>query len=110
MIKNTKIEQQEKAFSLETKMQVIRRSDTGERQSQIGAALNLATSTIRTILKNKEKILSSTTTTTTGSATRITRSRNNKIEEMEKRLSIWTDDEIKRNMPLNQELEFYLFL
>ncbi|GFX86932.1 hypothetical protein TNCV_2124791 [Trichonephila clavipes] len=36
-------------------MQVIRRLDTGERQSQIGAALTLATSTIRIILKNKEK-------------------------------------------------------
>ena len=48
-----------KSISLETKMQVIRRSDSGERQSQISAALNLATPTIRTILKNKEKILSS---------------------------------------------------
>ncbi|GFW92334.1 hypothetical protein TNCV_3588561 [Trichonephila clavipes] len=36
-------------------MQVIKRLDTDERQSQIGAALNLATSTIRTILKNKGK-------------------------------------------------------
>ncbi|GFV42444.1 hypothetical protein TNCV_289311 [Trichonephila clavipes] len=83
-------------------MQVIRRLDTGERQSQIGAALNLATSTIRTILKNKEKILSSVTVTTTSSANRITRSRNNIIEEMEKRLSICIDDEIERKMPLSQ--------
>ncbi|GFS84696.1 phosphoenolpyruvate synthase [Trichonephila clavipes] len=90
IIKNMKIEQQEKAFSLETKMQVIR-LDTGERQFQTGAALNLTTSIIRTLLKNKEKILSSATATTTSSATRITRSRNNKIEEMEKRLSIWRD-------------------
>ncbi|GFX17827.1 hypothetical protein TNCV_2292761 [Trichonephila clavipes] len=75
-------------------MQVIRRLYTGERQSHIGAALNLATSTIRIILKYKEKILSSVTATTASSATRITRSRNNTIEEMEKRLSIWIDDEI----------------
>lgn len=46
-----------KSISLETKMQVIRRLDSGERQSQISSELNLATSTIRTILKNKEKIL-----------------------------------------------------
>ncbi|GFX09608.1 hypothetical protein TNCV_2029741 [Trichonephila clavipes] len=88
-----------KSISLETKMQVIRRLDTGEHQSQISAALNLANSTIRTILKNKEKILSSTTATTTSSATRITRFRNNTIEEMEKRLSITIDDEIEHNMP-----------
>ncbi|GFT67502.1 hypothetical protein TNCV_2361071 [Trichonephila clavipes] len=83
-------------------MQVIRRLDTGERQSQIGAALNLATSTIRTILKNKIKIMSSVTATTTSSATRIARSRNNAIEEMEKRLSIWIDDEIERKMSFSQ--------
>ena len=77
-----------KNISLETKMQVIRRLDSGERQSHISAALNLATSTIRTILKYKEKILSSATATTSSSATRITRSRNNIIEEMEKRLEI----------------------
>ncbi|GFS85500.1 hypothetical protein TNCV_2793731 [Trichonephila clavipes] len=92
-----------KSISLETRMQVIRRSDTGERQSQIGAALDLAISTIKTILKNKEKkILSLAFATTTSSATRITRSRNNTIEEIEKRLSIWIDDEIERNMPLSQ--------
>ncbi|GFX98417.1 hypothetical protein TNCV_4001861 [Trichonephila clavipes] len=33
-----------KSISLETKMQVIRRLDTSERQSHIGAAFNLATS------------------------------------------------------------------
>ncbi|GFS73396.1 hypothetical protein TNCV_1101331 [Trichonephila clavipes] len=88
-----------KSISLETKMQVIGRLDTGERQFDIGAALNLTTSTRRTILKNKEKILLSATATTTGSATRITRSRNNTIEEMDKRLSIWIGDEIQRNMP-----------
>ncbi|GFS90446.1 peptidoglycan recognition protein [Trichonephila clavipes] len=58
IIKDTKIKHK-KSISLETKMQVIRRLDTGERESQIGAAFNLATSTIRIILENKEKILSS---------------------------------------------------
>ncbi|GFV69109.1 hypothetical protein TNCV_2929381 [Trichonephila clavipes] len=82
-------------------MQVIRRSGTGGRQSQI-AALNLATSTMRTILKNKEKILSLAIATTTSSATRITHSRNNTIEEMEKRLPMWIDDEIESSMPLSQ--------
>ncbi|GFS98974.1 hypothetical protein TNCV_3896591 [Trichonephila clavipes] len=52
MSDNKKHENKEtrKSISLETKMQEIRRLDTDERQSQIGAALNLATSTIRTIL------------------------------------------------------------
>ncbi|GFW24807.1 hypothetical protein TNCV_1960731 [Trichonephila clavipes] len=70
-----------KSISLETKMQVIR-IDTGERQSQIGAALNLAASTIRISFKNREKKLqSSATATTTSSATGVTLSRNNAIEK-----------------------------
>ncbi|GFW03929.1 hypothetical protein TNCV_2050451 [Trichonephila clavipes] len=40
-------------------------------------------------LKQAECILSTATATTTSSTTRITRSRNNTIEEIEKRLSIW---------------------
>ncbi|GFU82323.1 hypothetical protein TNCV_615401, partial [Trichonephila clavipes] len=59
-------------------MQVIRRSDIGKRPSQIGAALNLAVAT------------------TTSSATSIISRTGNSIEEMEKRLSIWIDDEIER--------------
>ncbi|XP_042909441.1 tigger transposable element-derived protein 1-like [Parasteatoda tepidariorum] len=93
-----------KSISLETKMQVIGRLDSGERQSQISAALNLATSTIRAILKNEEKILLSATATTSRSASRITCSRNNIIEEMEKRLSVWIGHEIERNMPLSQSI------
>ncbi|GFU75577.1 carcinine transporter [Trichonephila clavipes] len=76
-------------------MQVITRLVISERQSQIGTGLNLTTSTIRTIIMNKEKMLSSATATTTSSATSITRSRNIIIEEMEKRLSVWIDDEIE---------------
>ncbi|XP_015186874.1 PREDICTED: tigger transposable element-derived protein 1-like [Polistes dominula] len=85
-----------------TKKRKVKRQE--KRQSYIGIELNLSTSTIRTILKNKEKILSSATTTTTTSATKITRSRNNVIEEMEKRLSIWIDDEVERNIPLSQAI------
>ncbi|GFU39884.1 hypothetical protein TNCV_3840381 [Trichonephila clavipes] len=39
-----------RSISLETKMQVIRRLDTDERQTPIGAAMNLTISTIRIIL------------------------------------------------------------
>lgn len=55
-------------------------------------------------LQKKEKILASPTATTTYYATRITRSRNNTIEEIEKRFSVWTDDEIQCNMPSSQSI------
>ncbi|GFW26121.1 hypothetical protein TNCV_3396171 [Trichonephila clavipes] len=100
--KNHENKDTSKSISLKTKVQVIRRLDTDERQSYIGAALNLENSTIRTILKNKENILTSAAATTTSSPTRITRSRNITIYEMDSRLSIWIDNEIERNLALSQ--------
>ena len=79
---------------------MLKRLDAGQRHSDIGTALNQSTSTIRKILKNKEKILTSDTATTTASATKITGSRNNVIVEMENRFSNWNDDEAERNLPL----------
>lgn len=104
MVDNTNHENKvaRKKISLETKMQVLKRLDSGERQCQIADEFNLSTSTIRTIYKNKEKILSSVRTTTKSAATRTTRSRNNTIEKMEKQLSLWIDHRIERSMPLSQ--------
>lgn len=47
-----------KSILLETKMQVLRQLDAGEEQADIGTALNLSTSTICTILKITDKIIS----------------------------------------------------
>ncbi|XP_066253832.1 tigger transposable element-derived protein 1-like [Euwallacea similis] len=85
-------------------MQLLRRLGNGERQVDIGNTLNLSTSTVRTILKNKDKIKLSATTTTSSSAAKITRSRSNILEEMEKRVCIWIDDEMERNLPLSQKI------
>ncbi|GFW50126.1 hypothetical protein TNCV_4695441 [Trichonephila clavipes] len=51
------------------------------------------------MIKRKEEMA---TATTTSSATRIIRSTNNTIEEIEKRFSIWIDGRIERNMLLSQ--------
>ncbi|CAH2302071.1 tigger transposable element-derived 1-like [Pelobates cultripes] len=92
------------SIPLDVKIQVLDRLDKGERQVDIGADLHLPTSTIRTILKNKDKICTLATTSTASSAKKITRSRSYALEEMEKRLSIWIDDELERNMPLSQAI------
>lgn len=46
----------------------------------------------------------SSATTTTTYTTKITRSRSNVIEEMEKRIFIYIDNEIERNMALSQAI------
>ncbi|CAH2249429.1 tigger transposable element-derived 1-like [Pelobates cultripes] len=70
------------SIPLDVKIQALDRLDKGERQVDIGADLHLTTSTIRTILKNKDKIRTSATTSTASSAKKITRSRSYALEEI----------------------------
>ncbi|KAM4689066.1 putative CENPB DNA-binding domain-containing protein 1 [Discoglossus pictus] len=85
-------------------MQVLDRLEKGECQVDIGTNLKLLASTIRSILKNEEKIKSSATTSIASSMNKITRSRCYALEEIEKQLSIWIDDEIECHMPLSQAI------
>ncbi|CAH2325675.1 tigger transposable element-derived 1-like [Pelobates cultripes] len=101
--KEEKAKGKRQSIPLVIKIQVLDRLDKGECQVDIGADLHLPTSTIHTILKNKDKIRTSVTTTVS-SAKKITRSRSYALEEMEERLSIWIDDELERNMPLSQAI------
>ncbi|KAM4688918.1 tigger transposable element-derived protein 1-like [Discoglossus pictus] len=77
-------------------MQVVDHLEKGECQVNIGAYLKWPTSTICTILKNKEKLKTATY------AKKIPRSRCYILEEMEKQLSIGIDDKIECNIPLSQ--------
>ena len=94
--------QSRKSLTLEMKMNVIRRIENGERQSEVSSSLGLAGSTIRTILKNYDNIKKSICTTTSLSAKKVTRTRNTQVKEMEKLLTFWIDDQTQRNMPLSQ--------
>ncbi|KAM4694230.1 putative CENPB DNA-binding domain-containing protein 1 [Discoglossus pictus] len=82
-------------------MQVLGRLDIGECQVDVGADLKLASSTVRTILKNKEKIQFSTITNTASCVQKITVSRCFILEKIEKRVSLWKDEEAEPNMPLS---------
>ncbi|KAM4706612.1 tigger transposable element-derived protein 1-like [Discoglossus pictus] len=90
------------SISLDLRMQALERSEKGERQVNIGADLKLPTSTIHTILKNKDKNKYLETTNTVSSAKNITCSRCYTLEEMENLLSIWIANEPKHNMLLSQ--------
>ncbi|KRX68332.1 Tigger transposable element-derived protein 1, partial [Trichinella sp. T9] len=64
----------------------------------------LATSTIRTIIKNVDVIKSSAPTTWNFSTTKVTRSRTYLFEQVERRLSVKVTDQTRRCMPLSQML------
>lgn len=61
------------------KMQVIRRVEVGERQVDIGRSLGFTTSSIRTTIKNADKIRASAQSTTSLPATK-TCSKSNLLE------------------------------
>lgn len=81
-----------KAISLQTKLDILRRFDAGDRLSDIAKSMNLSVSTVGTIKKEKEKILASARSTTPATAKLLTKHRPSIMEEMERLLAIWVDD------------------
>ncbi|XP_006860315.1 PREDICTED: tigger transposable element-derived protein 1-like [Chrysochloris asiatica] len=90
-----------KAITLDIKLEVLRRFEVGEKLSQIAKTLGLAVSTVATIRDNKEKIKASSQITTPMRASRLTRHRSAVMENMERLLSVWLEDQSQRNVPLS---------
>lgn len=101
-----------KSICHELKLEILRRTDAGERQIDIGKDLKLAGSTIRTIIKNRDKILNGPT------KVRLTKRLFNKrlsntVVEMENMLTFWLEKRLRKNMPvtvvtlLQKSLEIY---
>ncbi|XP_004377875.1 tigger transposable element-derived protein 1 [Trichechus manatus latirostris] len=90
-----------KAITLDIKLEVLRRFEGGEKLSQIAKALGLAVSTVATIRDNKEKIKASSQIATPLRASRLTRHRSAVMENMERLLSMWLEDQRQRNVPLS---------
>ncbi|XP_006902931.1 PREDICTED: tigger transposable element-derived protein 1-like [Elephantulus edwardii] len=90
-----------KAITLDIKLEVLRRFEAGEKLSQIAKTLGLAVSTVATIRDNKEKIKASSQITTPLRASRLTHHRSAVMENMERLLSVWLEDQSQRNVPLS---------
>ncbi|KRX82704.1 CENPB DNA-binding domain-containing protein 1, partial [Trichinella sp. T6] len=102
MIESSK--KQRKSISPDMKLQVLLCLEAGDWQVDMSASLDLATSTIRTIIKNVDVIKSSAPTTWNFSTTKVTRSRTYLFEQVERRLSVKVTDQTRRCMPLRQML------
>jgi hypothetical protein len=64
------------SITLETKLEILRRADAGERLSALGRAFNLGESTTRNIKKNADKIRTAVVHSTPLSAKITTKIRN----------------------------------
>lgn len=92
-----------KTITLDTKLEVLRRFDEGQRAVDIGAALGLPSTTVRTIRGNSVKIRKSVQSVTSTAATKISRSRSETMEKMEQLLAVWLENYVQQHsLPLGQ--------
>ena len=80
------------SVTLETKLDILRRIETGEKIVEICSALGLPKSTVQTIRDNKEKIKAYAQSAAPLNVSKLTRQRSRIMEEMEKLLVIWIED------------------
>ncbi|MEE6509355.1 hypothetical protein FKM82_025734 [Ascaphus truei] len=85
-----------KSITLETKQNIIKRSEKGETNTEIGRALDIPRTTIVTIIKDKARILEQIKGSAPMQGTTI-RQRVGHIAEVEKLLIIWLEDQSQRH-------------
>ncbi|XP_026475403.1 tigger transposable element-derived protein 1-like [Ctenocephalides felis] len=88
-----------KSITMEVKSKILKLKDRGYSTSSIGRELNLSRTTVQTILKDKEKLLTALPSVSSNST--IIRKRNALIYEMEKLLYNWIQDQTQRRVPLS---------
>uniref|UniRef100_K7F1A6 HTH CENPB-type domain-containing protein n=1 Tax=Pelodiscus sinensis TaxID=13735 RepID=K7F1A6_PELSI len=93
-----------KTITMEEKVEIIKRSERGEKPSSIGRACGYSRSTIATILKDKDRVMEHVKGHTPMNATIITKQRSGLIIEMERLLTIWIEDQNQRNLPISLSL------
>ncbi|XP_059939309.1 tigger transposable element-derived protein 1-like isoform X2 [Mesoplodon densirostris] len=89
------------AITMETKVKIIERVERGEKMVDVAHSYNLNRSTIGSIVKNKDKIMEHVKSAMPMTSTIITKKRGKVMEEMEKLLSVWMQDQRQRRVPLS---------
>ena len=83
--------QTRKTITLEQKVDIIRRYDRGRSTNAIRNALHLPESMLRTIRKNREKILAAFKAGAGGASTRVSLGQSTFMVSLEKMLVMWMD-------------------
>ncbi|CAK9821640.1 Tigger transposable element-derived protein 1, partial [Anthophora retusa] len=90
-----------KLHTIETKMETIKRSENGESFASIGRLYGVNRSTICSILKNKSKIKEYVQNCGNISSKIVSKRHGIVMDEMERSLSSWIDDQHQNNVPLS---------
>ncbi|XP_029980169.1 tigger transposable element-derived protein 1-like [Sphaeramia orbicularis] len=86
---------------METKLDIIKRSEKGETPMNIGKALGFSWSTVATNIKDKARILDHVKGSAPMKATVITKQHSSILIEMEKLLTIWIEDQNQRRLSIS---------
>ncbi|KFM76465.1 Tigger transposable element-derived protein 1, partial [Stegodyphus mimosarum] len=98
----TKAKRPRKAISLAKKIEIIKKIEEGYRPKEVSVSMNLASSTISTILSQKEEWKKRAETIVGGgSLLRITKSRAEIMENLERMLRVWIHSHDESNIPLS---------
>lgn len=89
---------------MDVKIDIIRRHENGQGTTIIGKELNLAPSTVHTVVQNAPKIKTVVASAIPASSTKVTKLRSNKMEKMERMLKIWVEDQSQRHISLSQAI------
>ena len=84
-------ENEQETITIEQKVDIIRRYEREESTNAIKLALNLPESTLRTIRKDKEKIMAAFKAGAGASATRVSSGQSTFMVRLEKMLATWMD-------------------
>ena len=90
-------------LTLKVKLDVIKRAESGERAVDIAKYLTIPPTSVRTIIKDKEKYKKYVVDAVPIESKAI-KSRSTIMVKMEKLLLIWIEDQTQRSMPLSQML------
>ncbi|CAM2120016.1 unnamed protein product [Caretta caretta] len=90
-----------KKIDLEQKMKIVKKYEGGQSLSSIARELNLATSTVKSILNDSARIKEHMKGSALLKSTVITKQRSGAIYEMEKLLTMWMEDQIQKRVPLS---------
>ncbi|XP_053556204.1 tigger transposable element-derived protein 1-like [Bombina bombina] len=92
-----------KSITLDMKLKIIRLYDKGVIQAEIGRKLGFTTTTINTVMKNREKIVAEVKSATPVNTTTI-RKRDSIVADMERLLILWIENQTTRHVPVNQAI------
>jgi hypothetical protein len=90
-----------KKIDLEQKIKMLKKYEGDQRLSSIACELDLATSTVKSILNDSARIKQHVKGSAHLKSTVITKQLSGAIYEMEKLLTMWMEDKIKKHVPLS---------